>query len=746
MKYIYLALTLVLLPLTGTCGAATTLTLQLPWHHQFQFAGYYAALEKGYFRDAGLDVRIRAGGPGVSSIDEVLEGHAQLGIGSGELVYRRLQGAPLVALGAIFQHSASVLLVKADSGISSPHDLIGRRVSNLAISNPNIEIAAMLTNEGVALDRVIIQKTRGGIAALLDDTVDAEFAFISNEPFQLQEAGLKIHVLRPLDYGVDFYGDTLFTTEAELDARPEAIAAFRAAALRGWDYAMSHPDEIIDLIRRRYAPDRSIAQLRYEADALRRLIYPELIEIGHMNPGRWQRMADTFIELGMVAPIAEMGPLMDGFVYRPPGDADERWLRWAFYGVTALAVAAAIITLILAWFNRRLGTAVGRRTQELQQEIKRRHQAEREVTRQNEDLEETVAARTAELQTAKERAEADGRALAASLHELESAQDELIRSEKMAALGQVVAGVAHEINTPLGAIQLSVGGIRRFLDQELKRLPEFLDSLPADMKGPFFALLRAGDANITLSSRERRQHRRRLTTELEAQGVSEPRDIADSLVDMGVLEPADEVLPLLRADDGEALLRVAAALVQLERNAVTIDTAVQRAAKVVFALKSYAHRDADGGKHLADITVGIETVLTLYHNQMKHGVELERHFEELPEIACYPDELNQVWTNLIHNALQAMENRGQLTIETGRRDERVFVRISDSGPGIPADIRARIFEPFFTTKASGEGSGLGLDIVRKVIERHQGTIEVGSAEPHGAVFTVTLPIDDDREK
>jgi signal transduction histidine kinase len=141
----------------------------------------------------------------------------------------------------------------------------------------------------------------------------------------------------------------------------------------------------------------------------------------------------------------------------------------------------------------------------------------------------------------------------------------------------------------------------------------------------------------------------------------------------------------------------------------------------------------------SNIHEGLETVLTLYYNKIKHTVEVRRQYGRIPPVACYPDELNQVWTNLIHNALQAMEYRGTLTIRTEAQDQDVAVSITDSGSGIPEDVRQRIFEPFFTTKPQGEGSGLGLDIARKIVEKHQGDIQVES-RPGETTFSVKLPI------
>ena len=735
-----LLLLLILVSTVAADAAATTpLTLQLRWHHQFQFAGYYAALEQGFFAQEDLQVTIVEGGPGINPIDEVLSGHAQLGISSGELVYGRLRGEPLVALAAIFQHSASVLMVLADSGITTPQDLAAKPISMLEHGRPFIEIAAMLANEGIPLEQVTAKTNRAGIGNLLDGSVAGKYAYVTNEPWLASQARIAIRLLRPLDYGVDFYGDTLFTSEQELADQPEAIAAFRRAALRGWDYALRHPDELIDLIVERYVPDKPPAQLRFEADTMRDLIYPDLIEIGHMNPGRWQTMANTFERLGMVP----AGGSLDGFLFQPDDHSLPTWMRRVLYIAVAVAIIAALVTLLLSVFNRRLSNAVSHRTAELAAEVERRRDAERALLRYNETLEQRVTERTTELRQQQQQTEATNHDLKTTLSELQRAQQELIQSEKMAALGQLVAGVAHEINTPLGAIQLSGDGIRRYLQRDLPKLPTFLASLTPGLRDPLFAVIQTGGRPLTLSSREHRQQRRTLSRELQPLGLDDCDDIADTLVDMGVTGLTPELMTLLQSSQYQELLGTAADLARLQRNAATIETAAKRAAKVVFALKTYAHRDAVSEKHLTDINQGIDTVLTLYHNQIKHGIDLQRQFADLPEISGYPDELNQVWTNLIHNALQAMENRGTLKITTRSDAEHVTITIADSGPGVPAQLHDKIFQPFYTTKGSGEGSGLGLDIVRRLIDRHQGSVSLDNASPQGAVFTVCLPIDGD---
>lgn len=341
------------------------------------------------------------------------------------------------------------------------------------------------------------------------------------------------------------------------------------------------------------------------------------------------------------------------------------------------------------------------------------------------------------LQTSLEKKNAE---LTTTLHQLKTTQAQLIQSEKMAALGQLIAGIAHEINTPLGAIRSSINNIAGFFTENLLALPAFFQELSAENQQYFFALMeKSSKQTASFSSKEKRQIRKALQQQLEEIGIKEADNLASNLVTIGIYEDIQAFLPLLQDPERDKLLKTAYDLASFQKSTKTIMTATDRAAKIVFALKSYARYDNFEEKLQANIVEGIETVLTLYHNQLKQGVEVVRNYQELPPIWCYPDELNQVWTNLIHNAVQAMNNQGTLKISVTQQETYLKVQITDSGCGIPEEIMPRIFEPFFTTKPAGEGSGLGLDIVKKIVEKHQGKIEVLS-KPGETVFTVFLPI------
>ena len=339
-------------------AGAEPIHLQLRWHHQFQFAGYYAAIEQGYYREAGLDVVIHPGSPGVTPVAEVLTGRAHYGVANSELLLQRLRGQPLVALASVFQHSSSILLSRKERCATTPHDLIGRKVM-LMDRQVDADFLAMFKNEGIADSAIELLPSSYQISDLAEGKVDAFNAYRTNEPFYLTQQGIGYCVLDPRNYGVDFYSDILFTSEEELRQHPERVRAFTAASLKGWRYAMQHPEEIITLLRQKYDVPKSVEHLRYEAETMRTLILPEVIEIGHMNPGRWEHMADTFVRVGMVRDKR----WLDGFLHQPDPQAELAQSRRRLWLASGTAVLLGLIALMLYAINRKIRREVALRGQ-----------------------------------------------------------------------------------------------------------------------------------------------------------------------------------------------------------------------------------------------------------------------------------------------------------------------------------------------------------------------------------------------
>ena len=326
-----------------------------------------------------------------------------------------------------------------------------------------------------------------------------------------------------------------------------------------------------------------------------------------------------------------------------------------------------------------------------------------------------------------------------ALKNLQETQAKLIVQEKLASLGQLIAGIAHEINNPVGAISASNKNNEDILASLKEELPEIIKIFTEDLEllSLFFEIYNQHyDYQQTLSSLELRQKKRELASLLKNYNIEDPYTVADIMVDLGIFNLEEKYLPIYK---NLTILQFLFSFISLHRNNKIIQVAHTRTSKIIYALKNYSRVNFKGEKILTDIKENIETVLTLYYNQLKSTVEVVKEFEDLPKIYCYPEDLLQVWTNLIYNSLQAMQFHGKITIRTKKIDDMILVSITDTGHGIPESIQEKIFEPFFTTKPPGEGSGLGLDIVKRIIEKHSGKIEVKS-KPGDTTFFVWLPI------
>ena len=324
--------------------ALDAVSLQLKWTHAFQFAGYYAALEQGYYRDAGLDVALKEADSEINPVNEVLEGRSQYGVGTSSLLLERAAGKPVVALAVVFQQSPYEIY--AAPNIHKLSDLVGKR---FMLEPQSQELLAYLKREGIPLDRIQQMPHSFDAEGLMKGKAEAMSGYMSNEPFYFHQAQYPYQTFSPRSAGIDFYGDNLFTTEKELREHPQRVKAFRAASLRGWQYAKEHRDEVIALIRAKYAAHYSGEYLRFESDQMIPLLQPDLIEIGYMNSNRWRHIADTYADIGLLPKQFSL----QGFLY----DASEPDLSW-FYRWLLVALVLTLVVVSVALYilriNRRL--------------------------------------------------------------------------------------------------------------------------------------------------------------------------------------------------------------------------------------------------------------------------------------------------------------------------------------------------------------------------------------------------------
>lgn len=266
---------------------------------------------------------------------------------------------------------------------------------------------------------------------------------------------------------------------------------------------------------------------------------------------------------------------------------------------------------------------------------------------------------------------------------LNGAQDKLLQSEKMASIGQLAAGVAHEINNPIGYVHSNLGSLQEYL----RSLFTLIEAYERALQAP--------DPKALIPE------------------IDEIRNRAD-------IDFISRDLPQLMAESREG---------------------IERVTRIVRDLKDFSYSDRSESWKMVDLHAGLESTINIIWNELKYKVTLERNYAELPLVECLPSELNQVYMNMLLNAGQAIVERGTIVVTTGRDEaENVWIQFQDSGAGIAPDLLQRIFDPFFTTKPVGSGTGLGLSISYGIINKHHGRIDVESTPGQGASFRIVLPI------
>lgn len=308
--------------------------------------------------------------------------------------------------------------------------------------------------------------------------------------------------------------------------------------------------------------------------------------------------------------------------------------------------------------------------------------AKADLAAANTQLEARVLERTARIEDANRELDHERKALIDLLAQVQQTQSQLLQSEKMAAVGQLAAGVAHEINNPIG-----------FINSNFSSLATYTERL--------FSLI---DAYEKLEGELPPEHPSRLS-------IARAREQAE-------LDYLRQDVPDLLRESGEGLARIK---------------------RIVADLKDFAHVDESDWQN-ADINYGLESTLNIVWSELKYKAEVVKELGELPKVLCIPAQINQVLMNLLVNAVQSIETSGIITLRTSVVGDTVRIVVADTGAGIPDAVQKRIFEPFFTTKPVGKGTGLGLSISWDIIKRHEGRIEVSSSPGRGTAFTITLPI------
>lgn len=705
-------------------------TLQLKWKHAFQFAGYYAAVEQGYYADAGFDVTLNELIDERSPVDFLLSGDADYAVTGSEIVIHRANGAPLVALATIFQHSPNGFLVREDSGIESVEDFAGKRVM-LNGGVQDAELLSALRNAGLTENDYERQQTSFDAMSLVRSETDVFNAYVTDQLFLLKEQGINGRYILPQLYGVDFYSDILVTTEANIAADPRRAQAFRDASLRGWDYALNHIDELIDLIQQRYDTQGfSRAHLEYEAQSSREMILPLVVRLGYMNPERWEHIHNVFVQEG-VLPAAST---IDGIQYDENAE-DLRLGQWMEQNrLLLLGSVGLLLVVLLAAAMLHTRRLVALRTTELAENQRHTHQQHLQLQK----LLDAINGISWEFDLTQDRftfvSQNLKRLLGYSHAEMSTMDDWLNmildddrENARNTCLTETGAGRDHVFEYRMrkrNGETISVLDVVRVLKGK--------DGKPAQLAGFI----------VDISERKQAEQALRRAQKMDAIGQLTGGIAHDFNNILGIIQGNLDLMEQ-QLDDADVLQESIDRLQQTTRRAVKLTQQL-----LGFSRSHSEHAEA------TDINKVIAQMRELTGSSLTPEINVRYELDDSLWF-CNIDlgDFQNALLNLVLNARDAMPRGGDLVVRTGnisiaratavktgtlQPDDYVLLSITDSGTGIPADQMERIFEPFFTTKEIGKGSGLGLPMVFGFVQRAGGQIDVDTHEGSGTSVTLYL--------
>ena len=715
-------------------GEHSNVKIKLKWRHQFQFAGYYAAQIKGYYKEAGLNVEIIEGNANSAPIQYVLKDSAEYGISASDLIESRATGKPIVLLAAIFQHSPYVIISQKDKNIIRPQDLIGKKLMS-SKEQGYIQLKAMLQKNGIDISRVNIINHTWKNEDITNGYADAMTGYISAEPFQLNKKGVELNLIRPMNYGVDFYGDLLFTTENEINNHPDRAKAIRDATIKGWEYAMSHAEEISNyILTLPGVRERGITSehLMYEAVAMQDLVKSEIVEIGHINRSRLENMINKYVEFGVINKNQDF----KNFVFVET--QEEKYNNLVNIVYYLIAIVGVTLFLIFIW-NRQLHKKIKKRTEELEREVATRKEAELIAKRSEERLELALqAARLgiwdSNLQTGYVYRNAIwSEMLGYKVNEIEPNYEgwrKLIHPEDYERIDESIK-MHHDGKTVYDNYEhrlITAKGEWKWILSLSKIVSRDHTGKPTRLIG----------IHIDIDELKRKELQLRQITE-ELMYTNRELEKFAYITSHNLRAPVVNIVSLLNMIDKSSFTdsNSAAVIEKIDLSVQRLESTLDDLIDVVSAKKITLSEKAS-----INISECTRAVLSNLETQLiKVDADVNVNIEKADRIFYIKSVLESIIQNLITNAIKyrSLDRRLKIEINTTEDDDFVYLSVRDNGIGFDSNkYGEKIFKLYERIHHNVEGKGLGLYLIKTQIEALNGRIDVTSKPDEGALFIVSI--------
>jgi PAS domain S-box-containing protein len=708
-------------------GQLVKVRLQLKWTHQFQFAGYYAAQLKGYYKDEGLDIRILEGGKDISPIQTVTSGKAEFAIYDPEILIKSSKENPLTAVFATLQSSPYGVLSRPESGIRRPSDLVGKRVLSAGDQGWSIFKAIML-KEGIAIDKTQIIPRHKDSEELIDQTADAVITYYTSQPTRLRNLGLDPAIMKPLDYGVDFYGDVVFTSQKFAENSPEVVQSFNRATRRGWEYALSHKEKMADhVLSLPGVKEHGFTKqnLLDEAKELEKLILPKFVEIGHMNAGRWQNMLSIYQELG----LADQSLTLKGFLFNPDENGDGGWYDILIYTLMVGGLLF-VIAIVLNWELRRQVMA---KTSALISENEERRKADERLELAIEAAglglwELNLDDKTAHLNqrwilnqlgyewddTSKDLSKWDS-----LVHPDDKGRVEKVNKDFLASSTSSNT-ISYRVKTNNGDWRWILS-FRKISGRDERGRPTNITGLHLDID------------SIKRKEFELQQLTKELLKkngELEKFAYITSHNLRAPVVNLKSLTEMHAAEDLPAELEAEINSKIRQSVKQLDN---TLNDLVE-----IVSSKSGEQISRES----LNVMIELDQVILSIENQIQSsGASIETDFTEVEHINFPKRYLTSILLNLLTNAIKYRSPERPLVISVKTHIDKDFTVLSFSDNGIGINMQKfghKVFGLYQRFHNNIDGKGLGLYIIKSQVEAMDGKIEVESTENQGTTFKISF--------